>query len=103
MTSGLFTSWVYRHGGLGHPEPPHLCRDLALNVYPCLTDNLLVAVLVCNTTLEPLLAVLAKVLHVRDVLGEVLLPVLLQVLLVALEQFGSTALRGVPTSGQAGP
>lgn len=49
------------------------------------------------------LAVLAKILHVRDVLGEVLLPVLLQVLLVALEQFGSTGFRGDPVRWQAGP
>lgn len=78
-------------------------QDVALTVHLCLTDDLLVAVLLRKTTLEPLLAVLAEVLHVCDVLGEVLLPVLLQVLLVALEQFGSTAFRGDPTSGQAGP
>lgn len=45
-----------------------------------------------QTTLQPLLAALAEAVHVVEVLGEIILPLLLQVLLVALEQLGSAGL-----------
>lgn len=56
-----------------------------------------------QTTLQPLLAVLAEAVHLGEVLGDAVLPVLLQVLLEALEQLGGAGLRLDPTSRQAGP
>lgn len=45
-----------------------------------------------HTALQPLLAALAEAVHLGEVLGEIVLLVVLQVLLVALEQLGSTGL-----------
>lgn len=50
-----------------------------------------------------LLTFLAEALHVGEVLGEAILPLLLQVLLVALQQPGSPSPWGPCLSGQAGP